>query len=118
MRENNFKLARMRVYMLAHAQNEWTEKTQQRARVGQRMETKESPPDSSQFAASIVPICSKSKKTLDGEELPQESYPLEALLRRFSLPYNPLLDSSNRSYLTAPGVVQHLIKQGFLDQVK
>lgn len=29
MRENNFKLARMRVYMLAHAQNEWTEKTQQ-----------------------------------------------------------------------------------------
>lgn len=81
------------------------------------MDPAEIQPDNSQFAASIVPVCSTPKKYREEEATPQQSYSLEALWRRHPLQYNPLLDSSNRSYLTAPRVVKHLIKQGFIANV-
>jgi hypothetical protein len=67
--------------------------------------------DNSKFTASIVPVCTVPKEE---ETVPQ---PLDALWRRNLLEYNPLLDSSTKSYVTAPRVMKHLIKQGFLTNV-
>ena len=76
------------------------------------------PPEGSpQFAASIAAACSSLEDLREASIVPQQLYPLEALWRRNLLQYNPLLDFNNKSYLTAPRVVRHLIKQGFMAQV-
>lgn len=80
------------------------------------MEAAGKPPGSSTFAAAIVPVSSTLRA--NREDFPQRPYSLEAMWRRNPLQYNPLLDGNTRTYLTAPAVVQHLIRQGFLAEVK
>lgn len=81
----------------------------------------ENPRYNSRFEASIVPICSSPNKKhyarSEGEES-QKTAAADAMLRsKEPLHYNPLQDKNTNSYLTAPVVMQHLIKQGFMANV-
>lgn len=72
-----------------------------------------------EFEASVLPICMSAKeyyaKCKEGKAQP--SYPLEELLRKNPLRYDFLQDVGNRSFLTAPTVVRHLINQGLIAKV-
>lgn len=76
---------------------------------------------SPKFEASIVPIYTTGARKHNcggGEGAGDESHsPSEPVRGIAPLHYRALQDSANKKYLSAPGVVQHLIKQGFIDVV-
>lgn len=80
------------------------------------------PAKSPKFEASIVPIYTTPPKrhSCRGPGAADEfesQYSSESLRCIAPLQYRSLQDSANKKYLSAPGVVQHLIKQGLIDVV-